>query len=125
MCSRCFSRPKEFYFVFSLFTRPYQSTNSQEHIALVKYVHSKLAAICSESGLEGIRYIGGPFCPYCKGTVLHLVWYQERQKHCCQKRTKGGENPIADKLNIRCVKCCKDSNVYELLTPDKKCHPGS
>ena len=120
-----FSRPI-IILCISLFIRPYQPINSQEQITLVEYVHSKLAAICSESGLEGICYIGGPFCPYCADpTVLPLVWYQEMLKGCYQKTTKVAEDPhIPDKLIIRCVQCCKDSDLYELLTSKTKDHPG-
>ena len=119
---------KESYCIFSLFIRPYQSTNSQEQISLVEYVHSKLAAICSESGFEGIHYRGGPFCPYCEiPTVLPLVWYQGMLKDCSQKITKvADDSHVEDELIIRCarVQCCKDSNVYELLTFETKHHPG-
>ena len=95
----------------------------------MEYVHSKLAGICSESGLEGIRYIGGPFCPYCKDpTVLPLFWYQGKLKDCSQKITKGADadDSHVDELIIRCarVQCCKESNVYELLTFETKRHPG-
>ena len=124
MHSRCCPDPKKLYCVFSLFNRPYQSTNSQQQTALVEFVHSKLAAICSKSGLEGICYIGGPFCPYCKDpTVLHMVWYHEKHKDSYQKRTKVAEDPQRADI-IRCGQCRKDSNLYDLLTPDMKCHPG-
>ena len=121
-----FQIQKELYCVFSLFNRPYQSTNSQEQITLVKYVHSKLAAICHESGLKGISYIGGPFCYYCKDpTVLPLVQYPKMQKNCYYKRTIVEEDPqMVDKHIIRCGRCCKDCNVIELLILDMKCHPG-
>ena len=126
MHSKCSSDPKRILLCISLFNRPYQPTNSQEHITLVEYVHTKLATICSESGLEGIHYIGGPFCPYCQNQqVLHLVQYQKGRKDCYQNRTKIAKDPQkADKLMIRCGQCCKDSNLYELLSPDTKCHPG-
>ena len=118
-----FSRQKKnFLFIFMLNKfvcvisyRPYQSTNSQEHITFVKYVHDKLAAICSESGLQGICYRGGPLCPHCKDfkQVLHLVRYEEGQKfyHNLEE-------------TIRCSRCFKDSNIYQRLTTGIKCHPG-
>ena len=129
MHSRCSPNlEKNFYCVFSLFIRPYQSTNNQEQVTVVEYVHSKLSAVCSESGLEGIRYIGGPFCPYCETpTVLPLVWYQGMLKDCSQKITKvADDSQIPDKHIIRCarVQCCKESNLYELLTSETKHHPG-
>ena len=97
-------------------------------MSLVQYVNNNLADICDKSGLQGISYTEGPLCPHCKEFVLPLLWYgvKGRGKNSylvhhpkltgrLRPGETGGGPRDRDEPVIRCDKCLRDSNVYELL----------
>ena len=94
----------------------------------LQYVYNKLADICDESGLQGISYTEGPLCPHCE-VVLPLLWYgvkgrEENSDLVHHPKLTGRLQPWEagrdhqrneDEPMIRCDKCLRDSNAYELL----------
>ena len=108
--------------------RPRPGPNPPKPMSLVQYVDNNLADICDKSGLQGISYAEGPLCPHCEEFVLPLLWYgvKGRGKNSdlvrhpkltgrLRPEEAGGDQRNEDEPMIRCDKCLRDSNVYELL----------
>lgn len=83
-------------------------------IKYIQFIHKKLFDICQQSGLEGLKYYGGPICKDCKddGKIVVL--------RCVEYGTEPGTNSVEQDANNAeadpiCDACSEKYSVNELL----------
>ncbi len=52
----------------------------EEAVEAIHTVHSLLATVCEDSGLQGMEYTGGPMCPHCKWVLPVLQYGKDGKK---------------------------------------------
>ena len=96
------------------FISSFRLKGERSPIKYIQFIHKKLFDICQQSGLEGLKYYGGPICRDCKDSedekivVLRCVEYATEP----DANTDANDETNADPT---CEVCTEDYNVNELL----------